>query len=517
MDALGNTALGNTQVAGTVEERQRKARAFQISAWVRPSILDVAFAAVFVWLVAFSVSETGAGLLQDAFTGFHIRTGQYIVEHGAVPHTDVFSFTRAGQPWYEWEWLASVLFYFGFQLAGFKALIVGAATVLAASMLILVRHMVWSGANVFIAVCLMHVAVTVSSVHYLARPLIFTLLFMPLALWLIARDRRRPSRAVWLLVPLCALWANLHAGFAGFLATLAILAAGCLVEGKRRSAVRYALLAGLCFLASGLNPYGFKEHLHVWQYMHDPTIQNLVQEFQPPKFQGFEGLYFEAMIVGSVVVMVRLVMKREIASALMIGAWMHLALQSVRHMPILAIVLLPAAAAELAVLWRFLTGKKRSFEILDSIARDYREAVSRVSVWPALLVVFFAAGGSLIPYPRDFSAEKYPVALVARNAGLLASSRVFAVDNWSDYMLFRLYPRARAFMDGRNQGFYGDKVPEEYMDVMYGRERWRAVLDQYGVNAVLVEDTSSIASLLRLDAGWKIVDHDKDAILFQRL
>jgi hypothetical protein len=493
----------------------RKAGTFQLAGWLRPSILDVAFVAVFVWLVAFSVSDSGTGLLQDAFTGFHIRTGQYIVEHGAVPHTDVFSFTRAGQPWYEWEWLASVLFYAGFQFAGFKAIIIGAAAVLAGSMLAMVRHMVWRGANVFIAVGLMHVAVTVSSVHYLARPLIFTLLFMALALWLVDMDREKQSRAVWLLVPLCALWANLHAGFAGFLATVAIIATGCLFERKPRLASRYAALCGLCLLASGLNPYGFTEHLHVIQYMRDPSIQSMVQEFQPPKFGGFLGFYFEMMIVGSVVVVVRLLMKRQIASALMIAAWMHLALQSVRHMPILAIVLLPYAAAELAALWVLLMKKNASVRILEAIALDYRQAVSRVSVWPAVLVVFFALGPVGIAYPRDFSAERYPAALIARNADLLVSSRVFAVDSWSDYMIFRFYPRMRVFIDGRNQGFYGDAFPEEYLDVMYGREKWKAVLKKYGVDAVLVEEGSSVASLLRLEAGWRVVDRDKGAILFK--
>lgn len=509
-------AHANAQVCAP-EAARTKARTFQVAGWLRPSILDVVFAALLLWLVAFSVTQSGTGLLQDAFTGFHIRTGQYIVEHGAVPRADVFSFTRAGQPWFEWEWLASVLFYAGFQLAGFKALILGVSAVIAAAILVLVRHMVWRGANVFIAVFLMHIAITVSSVHYLARPLVFTMLFMALSLWLIEADRQKRSRAVWMLVPLCALWANLHAGFAGLLATLAILAAGCLFEGKPRYAARYSLLGGLCLLASGINPYGFAEHLHVWRYMHDPNIQSLVQEFQPPKFAGFQGLYFEAMIAGSVVIIVRLIMQRQIASALMIAAWTHLALQSVRHMPILAIVLLPYAAAELVALWKFLAEKQQVVGILNAVAVDFQPAVSRVSIWPAVLVLFLALGPAGISYPRDFSSERYPAAMVARHADLLASSHVFAIDSWSDYMVFRLYPRVRVFMDGRNQGFYGDDLPEEYLDVLYGRARWRDLLGKYSVNVVLAPYSSSIASLLRLDSGWRVVDQNDDAILFQKI
>jgi len=50
---------------------------------------------------------------------------------------------------------------------------------------------------------------------------------------------------------------------------------------------------------------------------------------------------------------------------------------------------------------------------------------------------------------------------------------------------------------------------------MYGREKWKAVLKKYGVDAVLVEEGSSVASLLRLEAGWRVVDRDKGAILFK--
>ena len=51
-----------------------------------------------------------AGLLLDSATGCHIRTGEYILQHSAVPRADPFSFTKNGQPWFAWEWLADLLF-----------------------------------------------------------------------------------------------------------------------------------------------------------------------------------------------------------------------------------------------------------------------------------------------------------------------------------------------------------------------------------------------------------------------
>src|SRR4051794_34084904 len=50
-----------------------------------------------------------AALFQPALDpdlGWHLRTGQLILASHAIPRTDPFSFTRAGAPWVEQEWLS---------------------------------------------------------------------------------------------------------------------------------------------------------------------------------------------------------------------------------------------------------------------------------------------------------------------------------------------------------------------------------------------------------------------------
>ncbi|HMB08573.1 MAG TPA: hypothetical protein VKP69_33185, partial [Isosphaeraceae bacterium] len=42
---------------------------------------------------------------------WHLRTGQWIVEHGAVPITDPFSSFGLGKPWVAYSWLFEVLVY----------------------------------------------------------------------------------------------------------------------------------------------------------------------------------------------------------------------------------------------------------------------------------------------------------------------------------------------------------------------------------------------------------------------
>src|SRR4051794_20684579 len=59
------------------------------------------------YLIFLSIGEI---LLRDSDTLWQIRIGQWIVEHGAVPYTDVHSFTRFGEPWMSSSWMAQVLY-----------------------------------------------------------------------------------------------------------------------------------------------------------------------------------------------------------------------------------------------------------------------------------------------------------------------------------------------------------------------------------------------------------------------
>ena len=92
-----------------------------------PSLTDVAFIVPLI----FQFNQLGGApsMLADGDTGWHLRTGEWILAHGRVPQQDLFSFTHAGQSWYAWEWLWDVCF--GFLNSHF-----GLQAVVAASMLL---------------------------------------------------------------------------------------------------------------------------------------------------------------------------------------------------------------------------------------------------------------------------------------------------------------------------------------------------------------------------------------------
>src|SRR3954447_8360895 len=58
-------------------------------------------------------------IFSDGDVSWHIATGQWIIDHRAIPHTDPFSFTWYGKPWVPIEWLAEVFYAAAYRLAGY--------------------------------------------------------------------------------------------------------------------------------------------------------------------------------------------------------------------------------------------------------------------------------------------------------------------------------------------------------------------------------------------------------------
>src|SRR5580658_9629080 len=194
-----------------------------------PSMSDCFFMALVSWLFIF-VATGWKSLLGDGDTGWHIRTGQYILAHHAVPTQDLFSFSRAGAPWFAWEWLSDVLYAALFQVGGLKAIVLVSGLMIGLFATIVLRYTLWRGANPLLAVCTTMLATGAASMHFLARPHLFTLLLVPACFWVLEADRREKTRWLWALIPITALWTNLHGGFVIFLVLIGLLIAGSALE-----------------------------------------------------------------------------------------------------------------------------------------------------------------------------------------------------------------------------------------------------------------------------------------------
>ena len=486
-----------------------------------PSLTDCFFIALLTWL--FSAGMGWQGLLQDGDTGWHIRTGEYVLDHGSPPTRDLFSFSKQNAEWYAWEWLTDVLYALIFRSLGLKGIVFASGVLICATGTLLLRHMIWRGVNGLLSVGLALLAVGACSVHYHARPHLFTLFFLALSLWMIDADASFRRRTIWLLVPLTVLWTNMHGGFLVLIACLGLRTAGALVASFTQpvrdwwTPSRYALLTGACAAASLINPYGIELHRHIYAYLQSDWIRNTIQEFQSPSFRSESMLQFEFFLLAGLASSGFLLARRRWAEAFTVLYFAHASLSAARHVPLFVIVSAPLIGSELTTWWnRLIAGSpRRSAQyILTEMAVDFGGRCKRVSVWSAvaLLPLFFV--GDARKWPTDFSA-RFPSAMVDKHRETLMRGRVLTSDQWADYLIFRSYPEQKVFVDGRSD-FYGEALGNQYLTMMNAGHNWAELLRTHQFDVVLAPVAWPLTSALKMSAGWRVRDDDGKAVLFVR-
>ena len=312
-----------------------------------PSLSDLFFLVMASWI--FMSSPVGwHRVLLDADTWLHTRIGQIIISTGAVPHQDPFAFSKVAQPWYAFEWLSEVVLATVYQFAGLKGLSLLAATLILLYLTTLLKYTLWKGANGVFALLVILLTATGTSIHYHARPHLFTLLFLCVTLWILDHNRRKMSdeskpfgrNLVWLLIPLTVLWANLHGGFFIFFALLGLRVIGCAAEAyfyadlrtsRRNEAIQLTLLGIACTVASLLNPYGYHLHEHILETLRSPWIVANVSEFQSPKFRSEEMYNILVLLFAGLAIISSLLRKRNLTDPLAILFLAYCSLTSVRH------------------------------------------------------------------------------------------------------------------------------------------------------------------------------------------
>jgi hypothetical protein len=191
---------------------------------------------------------------------WHLRTGQFILEHRTVPRVDIYTYTNAGRPWIDVYWLFQVIIALLHRVGGVPALVglKALAGVVVVACTLLARR---PGAAMGPAVGAWLPGVIVLSGRLCERPELFSLLFLAGFLVVLGRAQERPGR-LWLLPGLQLLWVNSHGFFVLGPLMVAAFAADLSYQRWRRRAIppglvrNLALAGGAVVVACLINPYG---------------------------------------------------------------------------------------------------------------------------------------------------------------------------------------------------------------------------------------------------------------------
>jgi hypothetical protein len=499
-----------------------------------PSFSDLAFLVPILFLF---VHLNGAKrMLGDGDTGWHIRTGEWILAHHSVPRVDLFSFSKPGQPWFAWEWVWDVCFAVIHGYSGLTGVVFVNIALLGLVFVLLYRLVCRQTSNSLVALAVTFLAMAASSLHWLARPHLAAWVLLLIFCLVLDELRKGRKHLFWVLPLLTAVWTNVHGSFFIGIALLIAYAFGDLAEGwlwssgesrgaKFQRARMLFLNAWVCSLATLLNPYGIDLHRHVITYLLDTRQLDNIGEFQSISFHLHGAIYFEVMLFLALFAICWCAGKRRVADAVIIAAWSHLALMSCRNIPIFALFAAPLVAGMIQdVATRTATNSsasviRRLAATIRDLGSDFRELerIPRLHLASAgvvlVLALLFTAPNRPGSFVAEYDKHLYPVAAL-KVLESLGGSRIFADDQWGDYLIYKLYPRYKVFIDGRSD-FYGADFDNRLLDLVNAHYDWQSSLSEFAIDTVLVRADAPLVEALKESRRWSVIYDDGLAIVFR--
>ena len=484
-----------------------------------------------IWITLFlGLSLTSARVVlisADSDPALHRRLGEWMIKNRAVVREDNLLYTHHG-PFVSMEWFSDVLFAAAGRVAGWNGVVLIAATTIATCFWLLHRQLLADGCDAMLATVLVLVAMLACSMHWLARPLVFThLLTLVFAGKLRSFQRgRAPARQLFLLLPpLMVLWANLHGGFVLGLVLLAMYAIGSILHksAARDKSWAFMILLLACGAASLVNPNGWKLHSHILGFLRSPELSTVTTEFASPNFHtvGMHGFLLLLFLLVTVLVIIR--PKPDATEVLLVGGWGYFALLSARNVPIFALVATPLLARWIT---EFLQDGDRA-----TWCRSYREWAARTmpanrTVGAAIIVAAVVcmtlvmarptmAGGAPV-LATDFPPDRYPTDVVnylRAHPGLI-HGEMFSLFLWSGYLEFS-FPEHKPFIDSRND-FYGISLMREFRVANDPKPGWEAVFVKYHVDWTMLPAQHPLNQILQRCPDWQLVFSNRQALVYSR-
>lgn len=488
--------------------------------WWLPTVGFFLFLAIEMWMF-----HHPDRVLEDPGVGRHLRAAQVILETGRITRADPLSFTRAGKPWLDYEWAFEATLGQLERWGGLGLVCAFAYALFGATMLNVYRLLLQSGFSVSVVMLYAGLAFLTLHLHFSARPVLFTYLFLALVVEVWHR-RTHPLKRDWLLLPIIFIaWANIHAGWAAALVFLGGAIFGRIldrffkrVDGEEAPLIPWIALWIVCTLATSLNPWGW--HLHHEIFLYATTYKSfaLWDEYLPPNF-GAPSMSALAVMFVLIVVFTSRVFKRaplwRWESLVPVFFFLYMGLKAQRHVLLLIEVAAVPIARDLEVLLHgtWLSGLR---ERLKEFQANQRLAGG--DAWLALVaavvitLVFvrspeaqdLSVGKSITPklvaFLRDHPDRFHRPLTTTWNAGPL---------------LWNMRPDFRVSFDDRGD-FYGDDTVFSFVNMYNGTDKWRETLEKGNYDSAILDPYLTLNQLLHFLPEWKEVYRDKKTVVYWR-
>jgi hypothetical protein len=472
---------------------------------------------VAIWTVLYALPVAVALIpALDYDIWWHLRTGQWVVEHGTVPATDPFSQygLETGKPWVAYSWLFEVLVYGAYRFLGYPGIFLFRAALTVAVVVALHRLVAKREPRFLVAAGVTSVALMAMLPLLNDRPWLFSILFSAVTLDVILDLRDgKPAPLAFLLPPLFALWANLHVQFVHGLFLLGLACAAPLLDrllrreppgdgANRALTPRWWRLVGLtaaCTLATLATPYHVHLYRVVLEYGTHQVPHQLVAEFKALEFRNFWD--WSVLLLGAAAAFA-LGRRRGLSAfdVLLLAACAWFAFRSRRDIWLLAL-----AALALVPAARTLPAAARVFW------PTWRQALATAAVVLTLAAGYwtYAVSGSHV---QDTLEARFPAKAAAFVREKEYPGPLYNGFDWGGYLIWEL-PELPVALDGRTN-LHGDARIARAQDAWLGRPGWEADPELAAARVVIADTKTPLASLLRSDPRFQLAYEDRTAVVF---
>ncbi len=451
---------------------------------------------------------------EDAW--WHVAYGRVIVESGAIPPVERFSWLTEGSPLFLHSWAWDVLLSWADRLGGPTGMSILGLPFLAAvvGLLWLVIGSVAPDIPPIPRASLVLIGMLAGLGFWGARGLTLDVVFVLATVLVISTYLARGSRTGLYVLPVIGLlWANLHGsgvpalGVCLATALVAIPLARRLGSWPDRSVGPLAVASGVALAATLVNPYLFR----LWTYPLDRGVASAfspaIVEWRPPDLAAPELFVARLLLPLAVVVLWRT--RASVAHPfviLMAAGWTFAALGAARFVPIAAAILVVVVAA--------------SASATSSEAGEENEAGSQPApgglavavVTAAIVAVLVVIGASYITPAAQTAAiaHREPVAAVEALRAANCPGRLLAAYGWGGYVI-RLADRPVAAY-----GNSPERALTEQTAVELVTSDPRPWLEEHAVDVVLVHAGGPLSRWLDEADDWDRGYEDAQATIHVR-
>lgn len=485
-----------------------------------PRLRDILFLAIFI-----AALMLGPRMLnQDGDLPRHLLMGKIVLETRSIPTTDIFSHVYQGTPLVPHEWLAGVVFYVVYHFLGLDGIVLLAALLLAMTFSLVYEEILRHPSSALKASSRVRLAALVltawgaaiTSLHWITRPHLFTMLFFALYLVWVNKLQRGESKRFWLFPLAMLLWGNMHGEFIAGLLVLGAYGAGWVwdyifstIKPPIETGKQLALAFFSSLFVTFVNPVGLRAWETVFGYVTNRYLMSRINETNPPDFSQPQFQVLLVLLGFSIFLLATQKGNLSTGQAFALAGFSIMSLLSARN------VHLYGVAAPL-LLAGTLTDRQTPhiIERLETLLASVEEHL-RGMAWPVATVLII---GSLVltgtlGVNNRFSPKMFPVQTVDWLEDNPQTGKMFNAFDWGGYLLWRLWPAHLTFIDSQTD-VRGD-VTREYEKVVTLADGWQTTLKQYDVQWVIIPPDWPLSKALLVE-GWRKVYQDETAVIFVR-